>query len=95
MVLFTLETRYSFDFFYKLVTEMGRVGVTEIPDMFNRLMSTAGSYKYSSCLPDICPDFVYDNDRYVRYPMVLQRQRFVGQIVNLPKGSLDDICKNN
>ncbi|MGO5024494.1 hypothetical protein ACTQ4E_15635 [Lawsonibacter sp. LCP25S3_G6] len=91
LVLFTLETKYSFEFFYALATEMEAAGVTQIPDMENRLMATAGSYKCTSCLPDICPAYAHDNDRFVEYPMILQRQRFLKQIVSLPAGSIGEL----
>lgn len=91
LVLFTLETRYSFEYFYALATEMEDAGVTQIPDLKNRLMATAGSYKCTSMLPDICPEYAHDNDRFVEYPMILQRQRFVKQVINLPEGSLGEL----
>ena len=87
LVLFTLETLYSFNFFYEVATEMEKRGISDIPDNYDRLMTMAGSFKSTSCLPDICPDVAHDNDRFVRYPMIIQRRRFIEQIVSMPIGS--------
>lgn len=92
LVLFTLETTYAFDFFYELASEMEKSGVNEIPDMHNRVMTTAGSYKCTSSLPDICPKYAHDDDRLIKYPMILQRQRFIQQIVHLPEGSFGELA---
>lgn len=91
LVLFTLETKYSFNFFYELADEMEKAGVSEIPDMYNRIMAITGSYKCTSVLPDICPKYAHDNDRYVEYPMILQRRRFLRHLIQLREGDLGEI----
>jgi len=90
LVVFTLETKYSFDFFYEIATEMDRMGKSEIPDMYNRLMAMTGNYKSTACLPDICPALAHDNDRFIEYPMIIQRQRYINDIINIPKESVDE-----
>ena len=91
LVLFTLETKYSFNFFYELAEEMEKAAASEIPDMYNRIMTMAGSYKCTSPLPDICPEYAHDNDRYVEYPMILQRRRFLRHLIQLPEGGIGEI----
>ena len=91
LVLFTLACKYPIEFFYELATEMERSGVAEIPDMGNRLECTVCTGKCTSCLPDISPDLAHDNDRQIKYPMILQRQRFVNHIVHLPEGNLNEV----
>ena len=91
LALFTLETKYSFEFFYMLATEMEAARVTQIPGMKDRLMATAGQYKCTSCLPDICPNYACDDDRFVQDPMILQRQRFAKKIVNHPEDGCGEL----
>ena len=82
---FTLQTKYSFDYFYELASQMESLNVTEFSDMYNRLMSVAGSCKYASVLPDINPNAAADEDRMIQYPLILQRKRFTKHIVSDPK----------
>ena len=92
LVLFTLETKYSFNFFYELADEMEKTAVSEIPDMHNRIMTVAGSYKCASSLPNICPEYAHDGDRYVEYPMILQRRRLLRQMIHLHKGDIGELA---
>lgn len=89
--LFTLQTKYSFDFVYELAVAMDNFGVKDIPDMQNRLITLASSYKCSSILPDICPDVASDLDRWINYPMILQRSKLVEKLVTEKKGSAVDV----
>lgn len=92
LVLFTLETKYSFNFFYELAEEMEKTAVSAMPDMHNRIMAVAGSYKCASSLPDLCPEFAHDSDRYVEYPMILQRRRLLRQMIHLPEGNIGELA---
>ena len=82
---FTLQTKYSFDYFYELASQMEALNITEFPDMHDRLMTVAGSYKYASVLPDINPNAAADEDRMIQYPLILQRRQFIKNIVSDPK----------
>lgn len=92
LVLFTLGTKYSFDFFYELADEMEKAAVPDLPDMYNRIMAVAGSYKCTSALPDICPEYAHDNDRFIEYPMILQRQRFIKPMIHLKEGDIREVA---
>lgn len=91
LAMFTLEGRYAFDFFYQIACEMETRGKKEIPDMKNRLMAVSGIYKSCSPLPNIDPQFADDNDRIITYPMILQRRRFIKEIVNSNEGDTVDL----
>ena len=88
---FTLQTKYSFDFFYELAVQMEKLRIKKFPDMHNRLMTVSGSYKCESPLPDICPNSAHDVDRKIEYPLIIQRQRVIDQIVSEPEGGAFDL----
>lgn len=89
---FTLQTKYAFDFYYELAAKMDELSVKTFPDMEYRLMAVSGSYKYNSILPDICPDMASNEDTIIEYPMILQRRRFISEIVTGNKGGqIDDV----
>ena len=78
---FTLQTKYSFDFFYEIAKIMEESRVKEFPDMHNRIMCVAGTYKCMSILPELCPNAAADIDRVIQYPMIIQRRRALDSIV--------------
>lgn len=84
---FTLQTKYAFDFYYEIAAEMEKENVTEFPAFKNRIMLTSGNYKAVSVLPMLFPDCVADEDCVIRYPMILQRRRFVHGIVTGTEGT--------
>lgn len=86
LVLFTLEGKYAFNLYYALASEMVTAGVTEMPDMYNRLMTISGTYKYASSLPDLEPEYAHDGDLWIEYPMISLQQRFIPMIVRSPIG---------
>ena len=88
--LYTLQTKYAFDFLYEVAVEMEEQGVKEFPNMHDRLMTVTGTGKSESPLPDLCPDVAADVDRIIEYPLILQRRRFIESIVNGEKGSTVD-----
>lgn len=85
--LYTLQTKYAFDFFYEVAVKMNELGIKEFPDMHDRLMTVAGLYKSPSPLPDLCPDVAGDEDRVIEYPLILQRRRIIDEIITGEKGS--------
>ncbi len=82
MVLFTLQSRYSLDFYYLISKEMEKEKIKAIPDQYNRLMSVSGSYKCASMLPSMMPEFAHDSDRIIEYPPIIQRIRFVKNMID-------------
>ena len=82
---FTLQTAYSFDYLYELSDQMEKLNIAEFPDMRNRIMAVAGSYKCDSILPNINPNATKDEDRMMKYPLILQRRRFIQHIVSDPE----------
>lgn len=82
MVLFTLQCRYSLDFYYQISKEMEENGVKEIPNQHDRLMTMSGAYKCISSLPNIMPEFAHDSDRIIEYPPIIQRIRFVNELIS-------------
>ena len=90
--LFTLQTKYAFDFFYELATKMENKKINEIPDMKNRIIAIAGAYKYPSILPDICPEGASDIDCKIEYPFIIQRRHIMDRIIMDEKGGkIEDI----
>lgn len=89
--LFTLQYKYSFDFYYELAARMEELGIKEIPDMYNRLMTVSGGYKCVSLLPDISPKLANDNDRKIEYPLIIQRHYFIDQIIRGAESSTIDL----
>lgn len=83
---FTLQTKYSFDFFYELAVMMEHYGIKEFHDMKNRLITVAGRYKCTSELPDICPIVAADVDRKIEYPLILQRRKKIYKLITDPEG---------
>lgn len=88
---FTLQTIYGFDFYYELAARMQELSIKEFPDMQDRLMTVTGKYKCMSILPDICPETAADLDRKIEYPLILQRRRFLNQIINTEKNLNTDL----
>lgn len=82
---FTLQTKYSFDYFYELAVKMEEKGIKEIPKMHDRLMTLAGTYKSNSILPDRCPELASDADRIIEYPLILQRRRIIDYTISAEK----------
>lgn len=71
---------------------MEKAGVIEIPNMHDRIMATTGAYKCMACLPDICPEAAHDNDRIIEYPMIVQRRRFIKNLVLDKAGGAADFA---
>ena len=89
--LFTLQSKYSFDFFYKVAVEMEMKGITNIPDLHYRLMGMAGTYVCRSILPKLSPEYANEYDCRVRYPLILQRERLISSLLSeQPISSFDE-----
>ena len=61
---------------------MEKEKIKAIPDQYNRLMSVSGSYKCASMLPSMMPEFAHDSDRIIEYPPIIQRIRFVKNMID-------------
>lgn len=90
LVLFTLQTKYSFDYYYKLACEMERQGITEMPDMHDRIVATASTFKGDSLLFELDPQLVSEGDCRIEYPMIIQRERMIPYLVSAPKSFIID-----
>ena len=79
---FTLQQKYSFDFFYEVADAMENLGIKSFLDMKDRLFTVAGQYKCVSLLPDLYPNLAADSDRKIEYPLILQRRRIIPQLIS-------------
>lgn len=79
---FTLQQKYSFDFFYEIADAMETLNIKSFPDMKDRLMTVAGQYKCLSSLPDLHPEAAADSDRKIEYQLILQRRRIIPQLIS-------------
>ena len=79
---FTLQQRYSFDYFYEIADAMENLGIKSFPDMKDRLMTVSGQYKSVSSLPELYPNYAADSDRKIEYQLILQRRRIIPQMLS-------------
>jgi len=83
LALYTLEWKYSFDFYYELVEEMSKCNVDEIPDMRRRLAAFSGTPTVNSILlqeyPMIVGGIITMDSR-----MLVQRRKYIHDIVTVP-----------
>lgn len=84
LTLFTLEWKYSFDFFYELATEMVRCNVNRIPDMERRIAAFCGNPVINSLLLQIAPRLVGGTIR-MDSRMLVARRKFIHDIVTVPE----------
>lgn len=82
--MFTLEWKYSFDFFYELANEMVRCNVTEIPDMERRIVAFCGNPAINSLLLQIDPRLV-GGTIHMDSRMLVSRRKFIHDIVTVPE----------
>jgi len=91
LALFTLQTKYSFDYFYKLACEMEIYRASSIPDVHDRLTATSSCYcGKESALSKYCPTLFDDKCLRIDYPLIIQRERMISSIVRLPKNYIMD-----
>lgn len=92
LVLFSLQTKYSIDFFYKIADTMENHDINEIPDLLFRLYATTqNDIKYQTRLSRINPNLINDKDCQIDYPMIIQRERLLNDTIFEPKSSAVDL----
>lgn len=79
---FTLQQKYSFDYFYEVADAMEHIGIKSLSDMKERLMAVSGQYKCVSSLPELYPKYAADSDRKIEYQLILQRRRIIPQLLS-------------
>ena len=84
LTMFTLEWKYSFDFFYELANEMVKCNVTKIPDMERRIVAFCGNPAINSLLLQIDPRIV-GGTIHMDSRMLVSRRKYVHDIVSSPK----------
>ncbi len=84
LTLFTLEWKYSFDFFYELANEMVKCNVTEISDMERRIIAFCGNPAINSLLLQIAPRLV-GGTIHMDSRMLVSRRKYIHDIVTAPK----------
>jgi len=89
MALFTLEWKYSFEFYYAIASEMILNNVTTIPDIKRRLSAFSASISITSRLlekhPHIVGGIIYKDSR-----MLVQRKKYIQDIITAPKEQFED-----
>lgn len=89
LAMFTIEWKYSFNFFYELATEMVKCNVSTIPDMKRRIVAFCGTPSIDSRLlalnPNLLNGIIPMDSR-----MIIPRQKYVHDIVTLQKDQFED-----
>lgn len=88
LAMFTLEWKYSFDFFYELASEMVRCNVSEIPDMERRIAAFCGNPAINSLLLQIDPRLVGGTIQ-MNSRMLVSRRKYIHDIVTVPKNEFE------
>ena len=84
LAMFTLEWKYSINFYYELATEMLKSNVSEIPDIERRIYIFCGSQSVSSFLKKLDPKVLGDTIP-TESRMINLRRKYIHDIVNVPK----------
>ena len=84
LTMFTLEWKYSFDFFYELANEMIKYNVNEIPDMERRIVAFCGNPAINSLLLQIDPRMV-GGTIHIDSRMLVSRRKYIHDIVTVPE----------
>lgn len=80
LTIFTLEWKYSFNFYYELATEMIKYDVAEIPDAKRRLAAFSGTTSINSLLLQIDPHLV-GGTIHTESRMLVSRRKYIHEIV--------------
>ena len=88
LAMFTLEWKYSFNFFYELANEMVRCNVSEIPDVKRRIGAFCGNPAINSLLLQIDPRLV-GGTIHMDSRMLVSRRKFVHDIVTVPEEAFE------
>ena len=95
LALFTLEWKYSFDFYYEIATEMLRCNVKEIPGMPWRLTAFSATGAFTSILSESHPQIVGSNF-YADSRVLIQRRKYIHDIVTAPEDEfIKELCRYN
>lgn len=89
LAMFTLEWKYSFDFYYELATEMVNVGVSEIPDIERRISAFCGTPSINSMLLMLDPRLL-DGTIHMDSRMLVSRRKYIHDIVALSIEDFED-----
>lgn len=84
LAMFTLEWKYSFNFFYELASEMVRCNVSEIPDTKRRIVAFCGNPIINSLLLQINPQLV-GGTIHMDSRMLVPRRKYIHDIVTVPE----------
>lgn len=84
--IFTLQTKYSFDFLYAIADYMERNKVKEPNDLQTRVKAMCGGIIGSTDLIELYPDMVCLDDTKIDYPMIMTRLKYIPILVTYPKG---------
>lgn len=88
LVMFTLEWKYSFDFFYELANEMVRCNVSEIPDMKRRIATFCRGGAINSLLLQSEPRLV-GGTIHMDSRMLVSRRKYIHDIVTVPENEFE------
>ena len=89
LAMFTLEWKYSFNFFYELANEMVRCNVSEIPDIKRRIVAFCGNPIINSLLLQINPRLV-GGTIHMDSRMLVSRRKYIHDIVTAPKEEFEE-----
>lgn len=89
LALFTLEWKYSFDFYYELATEMIKNNVSEIPDKKRRMVAFSGMPVINSLLLQWDPRLV-GGTLHTDSRMLVLRRKYIQDIVTLTTDAFEE-----
>ena len=89
LALFTLEWKYSLDFYYELATEMLKSDVSEIPNIKRRLVAFSGNPSIDSLLLQFEPRFI-EGTLHTYSRMLVPRRKYIHEIVSLSADAFEE-----
>lgn len=89
LAMFTIEWKYSFNFFYELATEMVKCNVSTIPDIEHRISAFCGIPSINSILSMLNP-YLLSGTIHMDSHMIILRQKYIHDIVTLQKDEFED-----
>lgn len=89
LTLFTLEWKYSFNFYYELATEMLKSNVSEIPNIKRRLVVFSGTPSIDSLLLQFGPRFI-GGTLHTDSRMLVSRRKYIHEIVTLSEDAFEE-----
>lgn len=88
LVMFTLEWKYSINFYYELATEMINSNVSEMPDAERRIGVFSGSLSVNSLFKKLNP-IVLGETFLTESRMINLRRKYIHDIVNAPEADFE------